>query len=342
MDLHPIVNDFLTAKPKRGTASSPARSLLARLCLGICAIFWVPGGFFGQTPDSSARQSSTTNPAIEAEGTPAVSALLLDAGDLLDVRVFDTPELSGKLRVDERGEIILPIGGSVSVKGLTAEEAQTAVERCFHGNNILRDPHVEIFVLEYATQGVTVSGEVKSPGAYPWANKHTVADFISIAGGVTPSASRTVTVNRRDREQVMTFQLGNSPQTVSGADMQVQPGDRITVSRAGVVYVVGDVGRPGGYLIESNDTVTVLQALALAQGMNKTAKYSAKLIRNTPSGRTESDLALKKIFANQAVDPKLQDGDILFVPVSGSKQWAEKSITSIMQMAVGVVIYGTT
>ena len=83
--------------------------------------------------------------------------------------------------------------------------------------------------------------------------------------------------------------------------------------------MVGDVGRPGGYLIDNNDTVTVLKAIALAQGMNKTAKYDAKLIRNAPSGRTEADLSLKKILANQAADPKLQDGDIVFVPVSGAK-----------------------
>jgi polysaccharide export outer membrane protein len=255
--------------------------------------------------------------------------LVIDAGDLLDVSVFDTPELSEKLRVDERGEVILPVGGAVSVRGLSATQAQDAIAQCF-------------LVLEYATQGVTVGGEVKAPGVYPWASKHTVADFISIAGGVTPSASRGITVNRRDREQVMTFQLGNSPQKASGADLLVQPGDRIVVARAGVVYVVGDVGRPGGYLIDNNDTVTVLQALALAQGMNKTAKYSAKLIRNTPSGRTESELPLKKILANQVTDPKVQDGDILFIPVSGGKQWADKGMTSILQMAVGVVIYGRT
>ena len=112
------------------------------------------------------------------------------------------------------------------------------------------------------------------------------------------------------------------------------------VARAGVVYVVGDVGRPGGYLIENRETITVLQALALAQGINKTAKYDAKLIRTTPAGRAETALPLKKILANAAADPKLQDGEILLVPVSGAKQFADKGVSSILQMAVGVVIYG--
>ena len=284
-------------------------------------------------------------PAHIETGSPdpaSAELLFIDTGDLLDVTVFDTPELSEKLRVDEQGKIVLPVGGTVDVKGLTAEQAEIAIEECFRRKEILRSPHVDVLVLEYATQGVTVGGEVKAPGVYPWAGKHTVADFIAIAGGVTPSASRTVAVNRRNREQVMTFQLGRSPQKESGADLLVQPGDRIVVSRAGVVYVVGDVGKPGGYLIDNNETVTVLQALALAQGMNKTAKFSAKLIHTTPSGRTECDLPLKKILANQIADPKVQDGDILFVPLSGGKQFADKGMTSILQMAVGVVIYGRT
>jgi polysaccharide export outer membrane protein len=292
-----------------------------------------------QPPATAEPMTPITAPQGGADETASVNALLLDVGDLLDVEVFDTLELSGKLRVDDRGEITLPVGGALSVKGLTAEEAQTAIEERFRQRNILRDPHVEVLVLEYATQGITVGGEVKAPGVYPWVAKHTVLDFLSVAGGPTPAASKTVTVSRKDREQVITFQL-NSPGQGNGGDIEVRPGDRIMLARAGVVYVVGDVGRPGGYLIESKDTITVLQAIALAQGMNKTAKYDAKLIRNTPAGRTESDLPLKRILANQAVDPRLHDGDILFVPLSGSKEWADKGVTSVLQMAVGVVIYG--
>jgi polysaccharide biosynthesis/export protein len=334
----PMIEDFSTARSKRGRIQITFADRLAWIAfLGLLVTVSLPACLYAQGTDFNASHESA---AMSIEST--TPTLLLDAGDLIDVQVFDTPELSEKLRVDESGEIILPVGGAVSVKGQTAEQVQVAIEECFRKKNILRDPHVEVFVLEYATQGVTVSGEVKAPGTYPWASRHTVADFIAIAGGATPSASHTVTVNRRAREQVMTFQLSNSALLASESDMQVQPGDRITVARAGVVYVVGDVGRPGGYLIDTNDTVTALQALALAQGMNKTAKYFAKLIRNTPSGRTESELALKKILANQATDPKLQDGDILFVPVSGSKQWADKGMTSILQMAVGVVIYGRT
>jgi polysaccharide biosynthesis/export protein len=227
------------------------------------------------------------------------------------------------------------------VQGLTAEQAQTAIEDRLRQQQIMRNPHVEVLVLEYATQGVTVAGEVKTPGIYPILGKRTVMDFVTRAGGPTSAASRTALLTHKNSSsQIVTLDLDGSVQPSPQPEVAVEPGDRIVVTRAGVVYVVGDVGRPGGYLFEHKDTITVLQALALAQGINKTAKLDAKLIRNTPGGRTESDLPLKKILANLAADPALQDGDILFVPVSGAKQWADKGMTSILQMAVGVVIYG--
>ncbi|HTV66045.1 MAG TPA: polysaccharide biosynthesis/export family protein [Bryocella sp.] len=312
--------------------------------LGVAALLVAASGWAQSREAATPLQALPGTPMTEMPSTTSEttfsSGVELDTGDLIEVRTFDTPELSGKLRVDEKGEITLPIGGAVTVRGLTAEQVGVAIEERFRQRNILRDPHVDIFVDEYATQGVTVAGEVKMPGIYPWSGKHSVLDFISAAGGLTPYASRTVTLSRKDREQVVTFQLQNSLQTPGGADLEAHPGDRILVTRAGVVYVVGDVGRPGGYLIENTGTVTVLKALALAQGMNKTAKFDAKLLRNSSGKPVETDLPLKKILANQAADPKLQDGDILFVPVSGGKNFADKGVTAILQTAVGVVIYG--
>lgn len=289
-------------------------------------------------PDGGAQPPAT---AVE-ESANNSAALLLDAGDLVEVRVFDTPDLSGKFRVDAQGEITLPIGGPIRIKGLTAEQAQASIEQRFLERQILRDPHVEVFVLDYVSQGVSVLGEVKQPGVYPAQGKHNLLDVISAAGGTTSSASKTILLSHKNSStQVVSLDLRSS-QGLAGPEFAVRPGDRVVVTRAGLVYVIGDVGRPGGYLIESEskNNITVLQALALAQGLNKTAKQDAKLIRTMPGGRLESDLPLKKILANQVPDPTLQDGDILFVPVSGAKQWTEKGVTAALQMAVGVVIYG--
>src|SRR5271166_2618566 len=204
-------------------------------------------------PIGAAQAPSSPDPSLqssEMETASSGGALLLDVGDVLDVRVFDTPELSAKLRVDSEGRITLPVGGTVEVRGYTPEQVQASVEQRFRQREILRDPHVEVFVLEYATQRVTVMGEVKMPGVYPIGGKRSVLDFISIAGGPTASASKTaVLTHNNSSAQPVSVDLSGSVQNAPQA--QVEPGDRIAVMRAGIVYVVGEVGRPGGYLIEN-------------------------------------------------------------------------------------------
>jgi len=280
----------------------------------------------------------------ESHAVPAASAapiLRLDAGDLLEVTTFDTPELSGKFRVDSRGNITLPIGGTVPVGGLTAEQAGTAIERFLRDRDVLKNPHVTVMVLEYATQGVSVLGEVKNPGVYPLAGKHGALDVISMAGGLTPNASKMVSITHRAPPwETVTVNLAGAHGGMLENDVEILPGDRIVVLHAGVVYVIGDVGKPGGYAMEDRDGVTVVQALALAQGVNRTAKSKGMLIRMMAGHRTETELALSKILANQAPDPRLQDGDIIYVPLSEAKDWTNKGVSAALQMAVGMVIYG--
>jgi polysaccharide export outer membrane protein len=287
----------------------------------------------------SASLPSSQNPTAQLpKQTPA---LRLDAGDLLEITTFDTPDLSGKFRVDSRGDISLPLGGAVRVRGLTAEQAAVAVERLLRDRDILKNPHVTVLVLEYATQGVNVMGQVKQPGIYPLTGKHGALDMISMAGGLTPFASNSISITHGSPAwDTVTVNLAGGHGSSLENDVEVQPGDRIVVLRAGVVYVIGDVGKPGGYVIEGKDNITVLQALALAQGKNRTAKSYGFLIRSAAGGRTQTQLALNKILVDQAPDPKLQDGDILFVPLSGAKDWTNKGVSAALQMAVGMVIYG--
>lgn len=280
-----------------------------------------------------------TSASLVAAEAPA---LPIAAGDLLDVQVFDTPELSGKLRVDNHGEVTLPVGGTLRVEHQTAEQAATAVEARLRQQDILKDPHVNVFVLEYATQGVTVLGEVKNPGIYPLLGPHTLFDLISAAGGATPTAGKAVSITHRvDPTHHEMVEMSNDPALAAKANLPIKPGDTIVVSKAGVVYVVGDVAKPGGFLIENNDRLTVLQALALAQGTNRTAKLNkSRLIRKTGAARQESKLELKKILADKAPDPKLQDGDIIFVPSSEGKNMLYRGLEATVGLATGVVIYG--
>jgi polysaccharide export outer membrane protein len=281
-----------------------------------------------------------TAPATPPVAQPA-PALTVSTGDLLDVAVFDAPELSAKARVDEKGNIALPVCGAVSVQGLTAEGVAGAVETRLRENDIVKNPHVTVLVLEFSTQGVTVTGEVKNPGIYPLLGRHGLIDLISAAGGTTPTAGKAVTVlHRADSSSPEIVTLETKPGAVQSANIDLRPGDTVVVSRAGVVYVVGDVGKPGGFLIENNDRLTLLQAIALAQGVNRTAAQNrVKLIRRNGAERQALSVELKKILANKSADIPLADGDILFVPVSGSKIWMNKGIDAAISLTTGMLIY---
>ena len=284
---------------------------------------------FALFPGFSIAQSSSVAPPVR-----------IAAGDLLDVTVFDTPELSQKTRVDNGGDIELIVGGKVHIAGLTTFEVDQAIEARLRDAKILRNPHVTVNVVESSSQTMTVLGEVKNPGDYPLWGQQRVADAIALAGGVTALASHTVTLTHKDSGTSSTVDLSGSAQPGFGADTMLLPGDRLVVGRAGVFYVLGDVGKPGGFTLDDRTPVSVLQALALAQGMNRTAAFRGSLIHETPAGPQQEALDLKKIIGNQATDPVLHDGDIVYVPVNSAKDWANRGLNSIMQMAVGVVIYG--
>jgi polysaccharide export outer membrane protein len=268
--------------------------------------------------------------------------LRIGAGDLLDIAVFDSPELSGKLRVSEAGEVTLPIGGVIRVDGLTAEAAGSAIAERLRTRDIMTDPHVTVFISEYATQGVTVTGEVRTPGVYPLLGAHGLLDLISAAGGPTPTASRQATViHRGDPQHPEIVPLDFHAGSYAQVNYPVQPGDTVVLARAGVVYVLGDVGHPGGFLLEQSQRLTALQAVSLAGGANKTAAYDrAKLIHQREGARIETDLPLKKMLANKIPDVLVADGDIVYLPPSGSKVAASKAVDAALAITTGVLIYG--
>lgn len=267
-------------------------------------------------------------------------ALRISSGDLLDVDVFDTPELSGKLRVSEAGEIALPVAGAIQVSGLTSEEAAVAIEKDLRTSDILHYPHVTVFVSEFATQGVTVTGEVKSPGIFPLLGSHSVVELISAAGGTTAAAGKAVTVTHKsDPDNPEVVRLDSKPGSVAKR-VDIRPGDTISVSKAGIVYVLGDVGRPGGFIIETNGRLSVLQAVSLAQGTNRTAALNrAKLIRKLNDTHEDIPVPLKQILAGKSVDLELNDGDVLFIPASGKKVFLYGVASSTVPGVAGAIIY---
>jgi polysaccharide export outer membrane protein len=279
--------------------------------------------------------------AAAAPDSRKAHALHISSGDLLEVTVFDTPELSGRLRVDSDGAVMLPVAGKMPVAGLTADEAAAAIEKKLRSTDIMKDPHVTVLVAEYATQGVTVSGEVKNPGIYPMLGSHGLMDMLSAAGGVTAQAGSVVSITHRsDPKHPEIVKLDDRPgKMVENVD--IEPGDIIMVARGGVAYAVGDVQHAGGFLIEGRDRVTVLQMLALAGGTTKTSSQNhAHLIRTTQNGREDIPVKLKDMMKGKEADIPLQDGDILFVPSSKGKIFAYRGVDSAIAMTTGLVVGG--
>jgi polysaccharide export outer membrane protein len=292
----------------------------------------------------SAQGLQPVNTEVAVAGSasvPMAHTLQISSGDLLELSVFDTPELSGKLRVDERGSIALPLADTLPVAGLTSEQAARRIEARFREAAVLKEPHASVTVVESATQGITIMGEVRNPGVYPLLGARDLLDLISEAGGLNPQAGKDVIITHRtDFDHPVTARLGSKPGSPSGVNVDIRPGDTIVVSHEGIVYVVGEVGKPGGFRIENNDRLTVLQAIALAQGTNKTAALNrAKVIRRTDTGRQELPISLKKILANNAPDETLFDGDILFVPNSARKTVLGNMEQVILPAAASAVIY---
>ncbi len=263
----------------------------------------------------------------------------LGPGDLLEVNVYNVPELATKARVSNSGDVYLPLIDYVHVDGLTQEEAQTVIEKRLESGGFVRSPHVTIFVDEAASQGVTVIGEVGKPGIYPDVVDHKLYEVISEAGGFTTSASRKIAIIRHDKPEPIRIDLPRNLADDLTGNVDVLPGDTITVPRAPIIYVVGDVGRPSGLLVD-NGSLTVMQAIALAGGTNHTAKLGAvRIIRKGPTGNTEMLVHLKQMLEAKAPDVPLQADDILFVPISGVRVAAARTAEAAIALATTVSIY---
>jgi len=265
----------------------------------------------------------------------------IGAGDLVEMSVFDTPELSGKLRVSNTGDVILPLVGTLHLQGLKAEEAQNLIRQNLIDGGFLKDPQVTVFISEYATQGVSIVGEVHKPGNYPAFGAHRLLDYLSLAEGLTPLAGTAIVITHSghpEQPQTVKMAAGAAPQPENNPE--ILPGDTIFVEKTGVVYVVGDVVRPGGFPMDHDEQLSILQAVALAQGVNYTAaKGSVRLIRTTATGRQEIPINLKKIFASKAADIAMQDNDILFVPSSTARGAIKAVSMTALPAAASATIY---
>jgi polysaccharide export outer membrane protein len=270
------------------------------------------------------------------------SKLKIAPGFLLDVEVYDEPDLSAQLRVGEDGNVIMPLVGPIHVAEDTQAEAQQKIQESLKSAKILKNPQVTLNVVQYASTLVTVLGEVGSPGRLQLLAPHSLLDVISFAGGETALAGGEIQV-RHEKAGVVTttrYHYGRSSNGDTISEITIHNGDTVIVPRAGIVYVLGAVNRAGGYLMQEDGKLDVAQALSLAMGTSLLAKTgNIHIMRRRPDGTfLEFTANYKDITNGKATPPQLQAQDIVYVPNSKIKSiFADTQ--SVLNAAASATIY---
>jgi len=261
-------------------------------------------------------------------------------GDDLDITVFGLPELSQHARVGSSGDVSMPLIGNLHLAGLSSDEAQTLIERLLTDGHFVNNPHVSVYVKEYTTEGMSLMGEVNKPGVYSALGTHRLLDLIETGGGLTSKAGRTVTVTHRDDpKHPITLTFSNDAVKTAENNIELLPGDTIAVSKAGIIYVVGEVNRPGGFVMEDNK-ITASQVLVMAAGPTSMASLNkTKMIRHSPEGLKDIPLPLKKVLEGKIADIELQPDDIIWVPGSRTKAITSSTISSMISTGLSLAIY---
>jgi polysaccharide biosynthesis/export protein len=269
-------------------------------------------------------------------------SLRIGPGDQIHVTVVDSPELDQHPRVTDAGEVPLIGVGAVKIAGLTPAEAASAVHDKLIAAHYLNHPEVTVTVEQYATQTVSVLGQVRASGAYPIGTARPVVDVLALAGGLNEVADRNIIIERRgDPDHPRHYNLANDGVVALQTSVLVYPGDTVMVPKAGIVYVLGDVNRPGGFVMDNNSTeLTLLQALARAGGVSRTAKQGhAKLLRKDATGYHETQLSLGEIQKGKQQDIALAPGDVLYVPFSYAKNIAVSGSSGIISSVSSAAVY---
>jgi polysaccharide export outer membrane protein len=384
-------------------AAALRQSFRFRLLLLFCAasgiagsLFCVPVNSFAASQESCVAQKnqepfSRQDPADDPTKSPAnlqtsdewnrrlkelldANSAMLPAGpqdyrigfdDVLDVNVFEAPELNREVRVSSAGDISLPLLDSVRVAGLTPRELELVLQELLR-RKYMKDPHVSVFVREMQSHPVSVLGAVRRPGVFQVRGRKTLLEVLSLAEGLADDAGETVIIMRgaglqnptgSNPEETTSAKNTNTPQAddivqvnlknlLDSSDVRqnplVNPGDIVKVLRAGIVYVVGEVQRPGGFTMKSNEKMSVLQVIALSGGLTRTAsKGGARIIRtDEQSGeRAQTPIDLAKILAGKAPDPMLEPKDIVFVPNSAAKTTFSRGTEVAAQTLAGLLIF---
>ena len=248
---------------------------------------------------------------------PTLADYVLGQGDLLQVTVFESQDLSTTARVGARGFVTLPLLGPVEAKGLSAREAAQKIEDLY-AQKYIREPHVNIFVKEQQSAKVTVLGEVQKPGTYDFPSRRHLMDVLAMAEGLTDKAGKIVQVKRVDEEtgQPGTLVVDMEELVKKGKaelNLEILRGDVVYVPEAGMVYVDGAVRKPGNYPLK--EKLSLQEAIVAAGGFSTTADRSkVKLVRYVGDGKREViEVNTSDLQEGSTDNLELKDRDVIFV-----------------------------
>lgn len=305
-----------------------------------------PQGLSGAGAVSVHSPEKPTAPGPDSDST-------ISPDDVLDVNILDVPELSRQYRVSPAGTVLLPLlPHPLTAGGMRVTEFSDSVAKELHDRGLVTNAQVLVSISSSRAQSVAITGAVKLPQIYAVFGHTTLLDLLSQAQGLTEEASNIAVISRGSvgvqspgSAAIQTVDLTKLLQSGDAAyNLDIYPGDRVTVPRAGIVYVVGAVNKPGGYTIKSSgEGMTVLQAIALAEDLKSTAKRDKTVVirpnPNAPNGHVQTPLDLRKILAGKTEDPILQANDILFVPDSQGVKALHRGLEAALQAATLVAVY---
>ncbi len=308
-------------------------------------------GANGIAPPSTASTPSSSKAATATLAAGAAGPVVLPAdfsrlrvapGDLLSVNIYDTPEMTDSYRVGADGSLSFPLIGKVRVQGLTTAQTARLLEQKLRDGQILNHPQVNVIVLQYAGQFVTVIGEVAVPGKVTVIAPTKLSEVLAQCGGLTATAGDHIKIRHGEDaggpETDVVFRRSASNQ--KAGNILLRPGDTVIVPRAGIVYVLGAVLRPGGYVMQEDGELNVAQALAMSGGTALQAKTGGlRVIRRGPNGTVEVfQLSYDGIVKGSQIPLQLRAEDIVYVPVSKFKA-SMLDATAVISSAASASIY---
>lgn len=328
---------------KNSTIPSPKS--LSLYLFAVLLFLFVASSVCAQHPEQKHSGPNATE-APAATTTADDNLYHIGAGDVLDVRVFNRPQLSlESVRVDNRGMIHMPlIEGEIRAGCRT--EAELAAEIAGLYLKYQRHPHVDVFIKEYSSKPVAVMGAVSKPGQFQLQRRVRLLELVSLAGGPTERAGQRVLVAHGTEisacdesagagtDGFEAFDLNNTLKAEDAANPFIRPGDIITVPEAQQVFVVGNVLRP--LSIPMKEKITLSQAIAMAGGtMPDSKKTSIRILRQLPNSPTKTEIVvdLEAISKRKADDVELQPNDIVDVPTAAGKRVLRSIISAIAPAA---------